>query len=62
MLEIGCGVGTLTELLSQYITRGSMVAVDISTESVEIARKRLSKVKIWNLLFLTFMNSVTPKI
>ncbi len=50
VLEIGCGVGTLTELLSQYITKGSLVAVDISSESVEIARKRLSKAK--NLEFV----------
>jgi trans-aconitate 2-methyltransferase len=42
VLEIGCGIGTLTGLLARYIRRGEIVAVDISPESIEIARKRLS--------------------
>lgn len=42
VLEIGCGVGTLTSLIAPYVRRGSMLAVDISAESVEIARKKLS--------------------
>jgi len=42
VLEIGCGIGTLTGLLARYLRKGEIVAVDISPESVEIARKRLS--------------------
>lgn len=42
VLEIGCGIGTLTGLLVRYLGKGEIVAVDISPESVEIARKRLS--------------------
>jgi len=43
VLEIGCGIGTLTGLLSSYLRKGEILAVDISPESVEIARKRLSR-------------------
>ncbi len=43
VLEVGCGIGTLTGLLSGYLAKGRVVAVDISPESVEIARKRLSR-------------------
>jgi trans-aconitate 2-methyltransferase len=42
ILEIGCGIGTLTGLLVRYLRKGEVLAVDISPESVEIARKRLS--------------------
>lgn len=42
VLEIGCGIGTLTGLLARYLRKGEILAVDISPESVEIARKRLS--------------------
>lgn len=42
VLEIGCGIGTLTGLLAKYLRKGEVLAVDISPESVEIARKRLA--------------------
>lgn len=42
VLEIGCGIGTLTGLMAKYLKRGVILAVDISPESVSAARKRLS--------------------
>ena len=42
VLEVGCGIGTLTGLLAGYLRKGEIVAVDISPESVGIARQRLS--------------------
>lgn len=42
VLEIGCGVGTQTELLCRHITEGQVVAMDISAKSVELAKKRLA--------------------
>ncbi|MBN2522664.1 MAG: methyltransferase domain-containing protein, partial [Bacteroidales bacterium] len=42
VLEIGCGIGTLTGLMAKYLRRGEIVAADISAESVSTARKRLS--------------------
>lgn len=41
VLEIGCGIGTLTGLILKYVNKGEVVAVDISPTSVEIARTRL---------------------
>lgn len=43
VLEIGCGIGTLTSLLGKYLVKGSVHAVDISPESINIARQRLKK-------------------
>ncbi len=42
VLEVGCGIGTLTGLLVKYLRKGEVLAVDISPESVDIARKRLA--------------------
>jgi cyclopropane fatty-acyl-phospholipid synthase-like methyltransferase len=43
VLEIGCGVGTLTELLAEAVEpEGSVVALDFSPKSIEAARERLA--------------------
>lgn len=44
VLEVGCGIGTLTGLLVKYLKRGTVMAVDISDESVAIARANLGTV------------------
>jgi len=41
ILEIGCGIGTLTYLLSQKIKKGKIEAVDISPKSIEYAKRNL---------------------
>jgi trans-aconitate 2-methyltransferase len=41
VLEIGCGIGTLTGLIAKYIKRGRMLVTDISPENIAIARRRL---------------------
>ncbi len=41
VLEIGCGIGTLTGLLYSYLKNGQLLAADISNESIEIAKKRI---------------------
>lgn len=43
VLEIGCGIGTLTGLLSRYLRKGQVVAADISSRSVDIAKNRLKQ-------------------
>jgi len=40
VLEIGCGIGALTGLIGGYCRSGSVLAVDISPEAIEIARQR----------------------
>jgi trans-aconitate 2-methyltransferase len=42
VLEIGCGIGTQTELLSNRITNGHIDSFDISSKSIDIAKKRLN--------------------
>ena len=45
VLEVGCGIGTLTCLLGSYLKDGKLTAVDISPESIEIAKKRTEALK-----------------
>jgi len=42
VLEVGCGIGTLTGLLNKYLSKGKLVATDISNESVEKAKQRIT--------------------
>ncbi len=45
LLEIGCGVGTLTELLAEALEpRGSVVGVDFSPKSIEAATRALGSI------------------
>lgn len=41
ILEVGCGVGTATTLLADIVTEGTVLAIDISSKSVEEAKKAL---------------------
>lgn len=42
VLEIGCGIGTQTELLAEYLNeKGSILSNDLSEKSIELAKKRL---------------------
>lgn len=42
VLEIGCGIGTLTSLLIEHITEGTLHSVDISDDSISEAKNNLS--------------------
>ena len=46
LLEIGCGIGTLTYLLAQKITRGRIEAMDISPKSIAFAREHLASERL----------------
>jgi 2-polyprenyl-3-methyl-5-hydroxy-6-metoxy-1,4-benzoquinol methylase len=39
ILEIGCGIGTVSHLILKYITEGSFVGLDISAESIKMAQQ-----------------------
>ena len=43
VLEVGCGIGTLTQLLIEYLSVGSLYSCDISSESIALAKKNLKK-------------------
>lgn len=43
IIEIGCGVGQLTQLLAEYCSKGHVTGVDISTENIQLATQRLSR-------------------
>ncbi|MBD3628086.1 class I SAM-dependent methyltransferase [Cyclobacterium sp.] len=49
VLEIGCGIGTVSHLIAKKTPKGSVLAVDISPKSIDQARKTWS-----NLTNLTF--------
>ncbi len=38
VLEIGCGIGSVSHLILKYITKGSFVGLDISSESIKTAQ------------------------
>jgi cyclopropane fatty-acyl-phospholipid synthase-like methyltransferase len=46
VLEIGCGVGTVSSLLGDYLTEGSLLAVDISEESIAAAKENFHRPNI----------------
>ena len=43
VLEIGCGIGTVSSLILSWLQEGKFVGVDISSESVAMARTRNSR-------------------
>lgn len=45
VLEIGCGIGTVTSLLAKVNTKGFVLGVDISPKSIEHARRNLASQK-----------------
>jgi SAM-dependent methyltransferase len=55
VLEIGCGIGTLTQLIYKYINKGKLVATDISDESVQFAKARISTIQKNIEFFVTDM-------
>lgn len=59
VLEIGCGVGTQTELLALDVRDGKVTALDLSERSIEVARKRL---KAFPNVELVCANAVTHEL
>lgn len=45
VLELGCGVGIFTKLLSKKVTNGIIEAVDLSEKSIAVARQELKDKK-----------------
>ncbi len=48
VLDVGCGTGRVTELLLALVPRGRVLAIDASTEMVQLARSRLGdRAEVW---------------
>jgi trans-aconitate 2-methyltransferase len=44
VLEVGCGIGTVSQLILRYLAySGTLLAVDISSKSIDLAKKRNAK-------------------
>jgi trans-aconitate 2-methyltransferase len=43
VLEVGCGIGTVSSLILSYLKTGKFAGVDISSESISVARNSNSK-------------------
>lgn len=61
VLEIGCGIGTLTKLIHAYLKKGELVATDISDKSIEIAKTRIPQSKKINFLVTDMKDFSYPK-
>src|SRR3954447_865796 len=61
ILEIGCGIGTLTQLLAEKLgAEGSVTAVDLSPKSIEIAKQRLGSFANVELLAADVIQTEIP--
>lgn len=62
VLEIGCGIGTQTELLAKFLTNGKVTSIDISPKSIEIAKQRLKNYNQVSLIAADIITlDFTPK-
>jgi 2-polyprenyl-3-methyl-5-hydroxy-6-metoxy-1,4-benzoquinol methylase len=58
VLEIGCGIGTVTGLLAKYLSSPKQItATDISDESINAAKKRLNKFEKINWIAGDFLST-----
>jgi trans-aconitate 2-methyltransferase len=56
LLEIGCGIGTLSAFICKSVPNGEVTAVDISPQSIEFARKKYTGLKNLNFLVSDMTN------
>jgi 2-polyprenyl-3-methyl-5-hydroxy-6-metoxy-1,4-benzoquinol methylase len=49
ILEIGCGIGTCTQLFANFLKGGSISATDISEKSIDLAERNLKQFSNVNL-------------
>jgi trans-aconitate 2-methyltransferase len=46
VLELGCGIGTLTYLIAKKVKKGTIESVDISPKSIDLAKRKLKQQNI----------------
>jgi trans-aconitate 2-methyltransferase len=57
ILEIGCGVGQLSQLMAEFCRDGHITGVDISPENIRLASERLKSFKHVDLLVDDMMDA-----
>ncbi|KAF7190781.1 putative methyltransferase C1B3.06c [Pseudocercospora fuligena] len=53
ILDIGCGIGTISQDFAQRCPQGSILGIDHNTESLDIAKEAASTLKLSNLKYET---------
>jgi trans-aconitate 2-methyltransferase len=53
LLDIGCGDGKITELISKKLSRGNVLGIDSSKDMIRFAKQKYSNDKFSNLAFQT---------
>ena len=62
ILEVGCGVGAQTEIIAQKNPDTQIISIDISQNSIDIARSRIQNKNIKNVEFrLQDIKELNPK-
>lgn len=61
VLEIGCGIGTVTELIAKIVTNGKILSIDISPKSISIAKHRLKDYKNVDFLVSDMSNFLSTE-
>lgn len=42
VIELGCGIGVVTHLIRKTVTKGSIESIDLSPESIEFAKEKIT--------------------
>lgn len=62
ILEIGCGIGTMTNLIAPLVPKGCLTSTDISPKSIELAKKNNIKFKNINFIAADSTNLNFPNL
>ncbi|MCC6370125.1 MAG: class I SAM-dependent methyltransferase [Bacteroidia bacterium] len=61
VIEVGCGIGTVSGLIINFLTEGTFVGVDISKESIELASQTFKNNKNASFLVNDMSNFSHPQ-
>lgn len=61
ILEIGCGIGSMSNLIAPKIKKGKLVAIDISPKSIEIAKNNNSHYSNVSFFVIDSTQQIIPK-
>jgi trans-aconitate 2-methyltransferase len=62
ILEIGCGIGTMTNLIAPLVKEGKLISSDISPKSIEISKKYNKEFKNIEFIVADSTNYTFPKL